>query len=68
MENELVALSNELAGAVEQAGRAAVAVNARPRFASSGVTLPEDRTTSATLGGPGCGHGSCCTEATFGVA
>ena len=37
MENELVALSNELAGAVEQAGRAVVAVNARPRFASSGV-------------------------------
>jgi len=37
MENELVALSNELAAAVEQAGRAVVAVNARPRFASSGV-------------------------------
>lgn len=37
MENELVALSNELAGAVEQAARAVVAVNARPRFASSGV-------------------------------
>jgi S1-C subfamily serine protease len=37
MENELVALSNELAGAVEHAGRAVVAVNARPRFASSGV-------------------------------
>ena len=37
MENELAALSNELAGAVEQAGRAVVAVNARPRFASSGV-------------------------------
>ena len=37
MENELVALSNELAGAVELAGRAVVAVNARPRFASSGV-------------------------------
>jgi len=37
MENELVALSNELAGAVEQAGRAVVAVNARPRFASSGI-------------------------------
>jgi S1-C subfamily serine protease len=37
MENELAALSNELAGAVEQAGRAVVAVNARSRFASSGV-------------------------------
>jgi S1-C subfamily serine protease len=37
MENELVSFSNELAGAVEQAGRAVVAVNARPRFASSGV-------------------------------
>jgi S1-C subfamily serine protease len=37
MENELVALSNELAGAVEQAGHGVVAVNARPRFASSGV-------------------------------
>src|ERR1039457_377264 len=37
MENELAALSNELAGAVEQAGRTVVAVNARPRFASSGV-------------------------------
>src|SRR5579863_5080135 len=37
MENELAALSNELAGAVETAGRAVVAVNARPRFASSGV-------------------------------
>jgi len=73
MENELVALSNELAGAVEQAGRAVVAVNARPRFVSSGVlwrpgvivtaehtirrrdeigiTLPDGRTTSATLTG-----------------
>lgn len=37
MENELAALSNELAGAVDVAGRAVVAVNARPRFASSGV-------------------------------
>src|SRR5580704_45684 len=37
MENELAALSNELAGAVEQAGRTVVAVNARPRFVSSGV-------------------------------
>jgi len=37
MENELAALSNELATAVEQAGRTVVAVNARPRFASSGV-------------------------------
>jgi S1-C subfamily serine protease len=77
MENELVALSNELAGAVEQAGRAVVAVNARPRFASSGVlwrpgiivtaehtirrredigiTLPDGRTTSATLAGRDAG-------------
>src|SRR5438270_7518996 len=37
MANELAALSNELAAAVEQAGRAAVAVHARPRFSSSGV-------------------------------
>jgi len=73
MENELVALSNELVRAVEQAGRSVVAVNARPRFASSGVlwregivvtaehtlrrrdeigiTLPDGRTTSATLAG-----------------
>ena len=73
MENELAALSNELAAAVEQAGRAVVAVNARPRFASSGVlwrpgvivtaehtirrrdeigiTLPDGRSTSATLSG-----------------
>lgn len=73
MEQELVALSNELAGAVEQAGRAVVSVNARPRFGSSGVlwrpgvivtsehtirrreeigiTLPDGRTTSATLAG-----------------
>jgi len=77
MENELVALSNELAGAVEHAGRAVVAVNARPRFASSGVlwrpgiivtaehtirrreeigiTLPDGRTTSATLAGRDAG-------------
>jgi len=77
MENELVALSNELAGAVEQAGRAVVAVNARPRFASSGVlwrpgivvtaehairrrdeigiTLPDGRTSSATLAGRDAG-------------
>ena len=37
MGNSLVELSNELAGAVEQAGRAVVAVNARPRISSSGV-------------------------------
>jgi S1-C subfamily serine protease len=37
MENALVALSNELAAAVEQAASSIVAVNARPRFASSGV-------------------------------
>jgi len=37
MENALVALSNELAGAVERAGKSVVAVNARPRVASSGV-------------------------------
>jgi S1-C subfamily serine protease len=77
MENELVALSNELAGAVEHASRAVVAVNARPRFASSGViwrpgivvtaehairrrdeigiTLPDGRTTSATLAGRDAG-------------
>jgi S1-C subfamily serine protease len=77
MENELVSLSNELAGAVEQAGRAVVAVNARPRFASSGVlwrpgvivtaehtirrreeigiTLPDGRSTWATLAGRDAG-------------
>jgi S1-C subfamily serine protease len=37
MENALVALSNELAGAVEQAAQSVVTVNARPRSASSGV-------------------------------
>jgi len=37
MANELAALSNELAAAVQQAGRAVVAVHARPRFSSSGV-------------------------------
>src|SRR5262249_60949415 len=37
MENALVALSNELAAAVEHAGRSVVVVNARPRAASSGV-------------------------------
>jgi S1-C subfamily serine protease len=77
MENELAALSDELAGAVEQAGRAVVAVNARPRFGSSGVlwrpgivvtaehgirrreeigiTLPDGRSTSATLAGRDAG-------------
>ncbi len=37
MTNELAALSNELAAAVERAARAVVAVHARPRFSSSGV-------------------------------
>lgn len=37
MNNELAALSNELAGAVEKTGSAVVAVHARPRFSSSGV-------------------------------
>ena len=37
MDNELVALSNELAAAVEQAAPAVVTVNARPRSAASGV-------------------------------
>ena len=37
MENTLVALSNELAAAVERAGSGVVTVNARPRVASSGV-------------------------------
>jgi len=37
MANELAALSSELAQAVEQAGRTAVAVHARPRFSSSGA-------------------------------
>src|SRR5262252_10344644 len=37
MENTLVALSNELAAAVERASRAVVTVHARPRLPSSGV-------------------------------
>ncbi len=37
MANELAALSDELALAVERAGQAVVAVHARPRFSSSGV-------------------------------
>lgn len=37
MPSALVALSNDLAGAVERAGRAVVAVNARQRIPSSGV-------------------------------
>jgi S1-C subfamily serine protease len=37
MANELAALSNELADAVERAGHAVVAGHARPRFSSSGV-------------------------------
>ena len=37
MENELAALSQQLAGAVDAAGGVIVAVNARQRFASSGV-------------------------------
>jgi S1-C subfamily serine protease len=37
MANELAALSNEIAAAVELAGRNVVAVHARPRFSSSGV-------------------------------
>ncbi len=37
MANELAALSNEFAAAVERAGRSVVAVHARPRFSSSGV-------------------------------
>src|SRR5262249_55796559 len=37
MENALVALSNELAAAVERAGRSVVTVHARPRLPSTGV-------------------------------
>ncbi len=37
MANELAALSNELAAAVETVGKSVVAVHARPRFSSSGV-------------------------------
>ena len=37
MANELAALSNELAAAVERAGKSVAAVHARPRFSSSGV-------------------------------
>ena len=37
MTSELAALSNDLAAAVERAGRSVAAVHARPRFSSSGV-------------------------------
>jgi len=37
MTNELAALSNDLAVAVERAGKSVVAVHARPRFSSAGV-------------------------------
>ena len=37
MTNELAALSNDLAAAVERAGKSVVAVDARPRFSSAGV-------------------------------
>ena len=37
MANQLAALSEELAQAVDQAGKTVVAVHARPRFSSSGV-------------------------------
>jgi S1-C subfamily serine protease len=37
MENPLIALSNELAAVADRAGRAVVAVHARPRMSSSGV-------------------------------
>jgi S1-C subfamily serine protease len=37
MANELAALSQELAAAVERAGKSVVAVHARPHFSSSGV-------------------------------
>src|SRR4051794_1981770 len=37
MANELAALSNEIAAAVQAAGSNVVAVHARPRFSSSGV-------------------------------
>ena len=37
MSNELAALSDELAAAVERTGQSVVAVHARPRFSSSGV-------------------------------
>jgi len=42
MDNALVALSNELASAVQEAGRSVVTVNARPRAASSGVHWRQD--------------------------
>jgi S1-C subfamily serine protease len=37
MTNELAALSNDLAAAVERAGKSVIAVHARPRFSSAGV-------------------------------
>src|SRR5438105_3230188 len=43
----LVALSNDLAGAVERGGRALVAVNARPRTPSSGVYWREGMVVTA---------------------
>jgi len=42
MDNALVALSDELAGAVEKAGQSVVIVNARPRSPSSGVHWRQD--------------------------
>jgi S1-C subfamily serine protease len=42
MVTELSALSNDLAAAVERAGRSVVAVDARPRFASCGVLWRPD--------------------------
>src|SRR5215468_3811078 len=41
MANHLAALSQELAAAVERAGRSVVGVHARPRFGSSGVVWRE---------------------------
>src|SRR5882757_2696382 len=42
MDNALVALSDELAGAVQKAGQSVVIVNARPRSPSSGVHWRQD--------------------------
>ena len=53
MTNELAALSNDLAAAVERAGKSVVAVHARPRFSSAGVIWQRYKKTDAWLSLPG---------------
>jgi len=53
MAKELAALSDELAVAVERAGRSVVAVHARPRFSSSVAATPFVRFITAA---PSCAN------------